>query len=155
MPEELSINPVPERTKIYFASDFHFGVPDHDSSLKREKMLIQWLDQVEKDGSALYLMGDIFDFWFEYKTVVPKGFVRVLGKLAAMTDAGLEVHLFRGNHDVWAFSYLQKEVGIQLHRHPEIQDFNGRKFYLNHGDGYGPGDYGYKFLKMVFANPVN
>ncbi len=150
---EPSIPPI--QGKVYFASDFHFGVPDYESSLLREKKLIEWLDRVEKDAAALFLMGDIFDFWFEYRTVVPKGFVRLLGKLAAMTDAGLPVFLFRGNHDVWAFDYLHKEVGIRLFRHPEEVMINGKKFYLNHGDGYGPGDHGYKFLKKVFANPFN
>ncbi|MCX6271363.1 MAG: UDP-2,3-diacylglucosamine diphosphatase [Bacteroidetes bacterium] len=141
--------------KIYFASDFHFGVPDHASSLEREKLLIAWLEAVRADATAIYLMGDVFDFWFEYKTVIPKGFVRLLGKLAELTDSGIPVHLFKGNHDVWAFDYLQKEAGVQLHREPEITVLNGKKFYLYHGDGYGPGDYGYKFLKKVFANPVN
>lgn len=143
------------KTKVYFASDFHFGVPDHNSSLKREIALIHWLERIEKDAAAIYLMGDIFDFWFEYKTVIPKGFVRLLGKLAELTDGGLPVHLFRGNHDVWAFDYLEKEVGIQLHRHPEIVVIQGKKFYLNHGDGYGPGDNGYKFLKFIFASRFN
>lgn len=141
--------------KIYFVSDFHLGIPNHDSSLQREKLFVNWLDEVKKDASAIYLMGDIFDFWFEYKTVVPKGFVRLLGKLAEITDAGIPVHLFRGNHDVWAFNYLQKEVGIQLHRKPEIHDFNGKIFYLAHGDGLGPGDNGYKFLKKVFELKLN
>jgi UDP-2,3-diacylglucosamine hydrolase len=145
----------PPKNKIYFASDFHFGVPDHSSSLVREKLFIQWLDSIEPDASSLFLMGDVFDFWFEYKTVVPKGFVRVLGKLASLADSGLSIHLFRGNHDVWAFNYLQQEVGLHLHRHPEIIDIQGKRFYLNHGDGNGPGDYGYKFLKMIFASQVN
>ena len=100
-------------------------------------------------------MGDIFDFWFEYKSVIPKGFVRLLGKLAEITDNGIPVHVFTGNHDIWAFNYLHKEVGIILHRKPEILDFTGKKFYLAHGDGLGPGDKGYKLLKKVFSNPFN
>ena len=143
------------RQKIYFASDFHLGIPDHDSSLQREKMLVSWLDQVKKDAAEIFLMGDVFDFWFEYKTVVPKGFIRLLGKLAQITDEGIPIHLFTGNHDIWAFEYLQKEVNITLHRHPEIRKMMGKDFYLAHGDGLGPGDNGYKFLKKVFSNRFN
>lgn len=141
--------------KIYFASDFHFGIPDHDGSLEREKLFVRWLDEVKTDAAHIFLMGDIFDFWFEYRTVVPKGFVRLLGKLAGITDAGIPVSLFRGNHDVWAFDYFEKELNIKLYRRPEIMEFSGKKFYLAHGDGLGPGDNGYKFLKKVFACPVN
>jgi len=141
--------------KIYFVSDFHLGVPDHDHSLNREKLFIQWLDEVKMDAAEIWLMGDVFDFWFEYKTVVPKGFVRLLGKLAEIIDSGIPVHLFRGNHDVWAFDYLSKELNIQLHRKPEIKDFGGKKFFLAHGDGLGPGDTGYKILKKVMECPLN
>lgn len=144
-----------ERNKIYFASDFHFGIPDHGSSLKREKYFVQWLDKVKEDAAHIYLMGDIFDFWFEYKTVVPKGFVRLLGKLAEITDSGVPVSLFRGNHDVWAFNYFEEELNIRLHRKPQLIEFSGKKFYLAHGDGLGPGDRGYKFLKKVFACRLN
>ncbi len=141
--------------KIYFASDFHFGIPDHARSLEREKLFIKWLDEVKDDASQIFLMGDIFDFWFEYKTVVPKGFVRLLGKLAEITDAGIPVSLFRGNHDIWAFNYMEKELNIKLYRDPEVMEFSGKKFYLAHGDGLGPGDHGYKFLKKVFACRFN
>ena len=144
-----------ERTKLYFASDFHLGIPDYASSLKRERMLVSWLTQVAVDASEIFLMGDIFDFWFEYKTVVPKGFVRLLGKLAEITDAGIVVHVFRGNHDVWAFDYLAKEINIQLHREPVVRTIGGRTFFLAHGDGLGPGDHGYKFLKKVFEFKPN
>ena len=136
--------------KIYFASDFHLGIPSHEESLKREKMLVSWLDNIKHDAREIYLMGDIFDFWFEYRTVVPKGYVRLLGKLAEITDKGIPVHLFRGNHDIWAFNYLNKEINIQIHRKPIIREFNGKHFYLAHGDGLGPGDHGYKLLKKVF-----
>ncbi|MFA5417394.1 MAG: UDP-2,3-diacylglucosamine diphosphatase [Bacteroidales bacterium] len=139
-----------ERTKLYFASDFHLGIPDHDRSLQREKMLVKWLSEVSKDAAEIFLMGDIFDFWFEYSTVVPKGFVRLLGKIAEITDQGIPVHVFRGNHDVWAFDYLCKELNVQLYRNPVIREYGGSTFYLAHGDGLGPGDYGYKFLKKVF-----
>jgi UDP-2,3-diacylglucosamine hydrolase len=141
--------------KIYFASDFHFGIPDRESSMKREALFIRWLDFVRKDASGIYLMGDLFDFWFEYKTAIPKGYVRLLGKLAEITDSGIPVHLFRGNHDMWAFTYLEEEVGIQLHRDPEIKIVGGKQFYLAHGDGQGPGDHGYKMIKKIFQSPIN
>lgn len=141
--------------KIYFASDFHLGIPDHDSSLKREIMLVNWLETIKKDAAVIFLMGDIFDFWFEYQTVVPKGFIRLFGKLAELTDSGIPVHLFTGNHDIWAFEYLKKEMNIELHRHPETRVMMGKTFYLAHGDGLGPGDNGYKFLKKVFSNRFN
>jgi UDP-2,3-diacylglucosamine hydrolase len=150
--EEKLSKPVP---KIYFASDFHLGIPDHDSSLLREKMLVSWLDSIRADAAEIFLMGDVFDFWFEYKTVVPKGYIRLLGKLAQITDEGTPVHLFTGNHDIWAFEYLQNEINIQLHRHPENYILMGKKFYLAHGDGLGPGDNGYKFLKKVFSSRFN
>lgn len=144
-----------ERKNIYFASDFHFGIPDHSRSLKREKLFVKWLDEVKDDAAHIFLMGDIFDFWFEYKTVVPKGFVRLLGKLAEITDAGVPVSLFRGNHDVWAFNYFEKELNIKLYREPQMINLSGKEFYLAHGDGLGPGDRGYKFLKKVFACRLN
>jgi UDP-2,3-diacylglucosamine hydrolase len=143
------------RDKIYFASDFHFGIPDRDSSLKREAIFIRWLDEVKKDASEIYLMGDLFDFWFEYKTVIPRGYIRLLGKLSEITDSGIPVHLFRGNHDMWAFDYLEKETGIKLHRDPETVKFGEMVFYLAHGDGLGPGDYGYKLIKKIFQFPLN
>lgn len=143
------------RQKIYFASDFHLGIPDHDSSLIREKRLVAWLEMVRRDATEVFLMGDLFDFWFEYKTAIPQGYARLLGKLAEVTDTGIPVHLFRGNHDMWAFNYLTKELNIQLHRNPEFREFNGKHFYLAHGDGLGPGDQGYKFIKKLFVNPVN
>ena len=141
--------------KIYFASDFHLGIPNRKQSLEREKKLVRWLGMVRKDAAEIFLMGDLFDFWFEYRTTVPRGYTRLLGTLAGITDSGIPVHLFRGNHDMWAFSYLQEETGIQLHREPEFRSFNGKNFYLAHGDGLGPGDHGYKFIRKVFANPVN
>ena len=144
-----------ERKNIYFVSDFHFGIPDHARSLEREKLFVRWLDEVKDDATAIFLMGDIFDFWFEYKTVVPKGFVRLLGKLAEITDSGIPINLFRGNHDVWAFNYFEKELNIKLYRDPELMELGGKKFFLSHGDGLGPGDKGYKFLKKVFACRFN
>jgi UDP-2,3-diacylglucosamine hydrolase len=141
--------------KIYFASDFHFGIPDRKSSLIRENLFTTWLEQVRQDASEIYLMGDLFDFWFEYKTVIPKGYIRLLGKLAEIADSGVKIHLFRGNHDMWAFDYLSSEINIKIHRDPEFKEFDGKLFYLAHGDGLGPGDHGYKFIKKVFSNRFN
>src|SRR5438552_2655942 len=141
--------------KIYFASDFHLGVPDFQTSLEREKRIVRWLDTIKNDCEELYLLGDVFDFWFEYKTVVPKGFVRLLGKLAEFSDAKIPVHYFTGNHDMWTFDYLTKELNVQIHRHPVEKEYNGKKFYIGHGDGLGPGDHGYKFIKKIFASPLS
>lgn len=141
--------------KIYFASDFHFGIPDRAQSRVREDLFVAWLDAVKEDAAEIFLMGDLFDFWFEYRTAIPKGYSRLLGKLAEITDRGIKVHLFRGNHDMWAFSYLTEELHIQLHREPEFRQFGNKSFYLAHGDGLGPGDRGYKFIKKVFANRFN
>ncbi len=138
--------------KIYFASDFHLGVPTREKSLAREKLIVQWLDDVKKDAAEIYLMGDMFDFWFEYKNAVPKGFTRLLGKLAEICDSGIPVYLFTGNHDMWMFDYLQDELGVIIYRKPVVKEFNGKKFFLAHGDGLGPGDRGYKFIKKIFAN---
>ncbi|MDP4280557.1 MAG: UDP-2,3-diacylglucosamine diphosphatase [Bacteroidota bacterium] len=140
---------------IYFISDFHFGIPNRERSKVREDLFINWLESVKKDAAEIYLMGDLFDFWFEYKTVVPRGYIRLLGKLASLSDQGIRIHLFRGNHDMWAFDYLEKEMNITLHRAPEFHIFNGKTFYIGHGDGLGPGDYGYKFIKRVFQCRFN
>ena len=137
-------------TKFYFISDFHFGIPDYASSLEREMRFVRLLDEAKTDAAAIYLMGDVFDFWFEYHTVIPKGFTRLFGKLAEITDSGIPVHLFRGNHDIWAFNYLETELNIQLHRTSEIVVLGRKKFFLSHGDGVGPGDHGYKLLKKLF-----
>jgi UDP-2,3-diacylglucosamine hydrolase len=141
--------------KIFFASDFHFGAPSYESSLKREKLFVKWLDEIKNEAEAIYLMGDVFDFWFEYKTVIPKGFVRLFGKLAEIADSGIPVHLFKGNHDIWAKNYLQNEVGLQLHSDKLIIQLGNKKFFLAHGDGLGPGDKGYKVMKKVFQNRFN
>ena len=138
--------------KIYFASDFHLGAPTYDKSREREKYICFWLDRIKDDCEALYLVGDIFDFWFEYKFAIPKGFVRLQGKIAEFTDAGIAVHFFTGNHDMWAFDYLPKELGIQIHYEPIVITVNQKKIYIGHGDGLGPGDYGYKRLKKIFKN---
>ncbi|QNR25897.1 UDP-2,3-diacylglucosamine diphosphatase [Croceimicrobium hydrocarbonivorans] len=139
--------------KIYFASDLHLGVPDYASSLEREKHFVQWLDHIKSDAAELFLVGDVFDFWFEYRKAVPRGFVRLLGKLAELSDAGIPIHLFTGNHDMWIFDYLPKEIGLKLYREPQEREWNQKRFYIGHGDGLGPGDHGYKFIKKIFKNP--
>ena len=140
--------------KVYFASDQHLGAPEYASSLQREKLFVQWLDEVSKDAEEIYLLGDLFDFWFEYKKAVPRGFVRVLGKLAQLTDAGIPIHFFTGNHDMWVFDYLPKETGVKVHRNPIERKLNGKTFLIGHGDGLGPGDRGYKIIKKVFRYKV-
>ena len=143
-----------EKKYTYFASDFHLGTPDSGSSRKRETEIIQWLTFIEKDAEELFLIGDIFDFWFEYKTVVPKGYVRLQAKIAQIVEKGIPVHFFKGNHDMWMFHYFQEELGIQLHSDEYCFEKNGKRFFVAHGDGLGPGDYKYKFIKRVFRNPI-
>lgn len=140
--------------KIYFASDFHLGVPDAATSLVREKKIVRWLDMAAKDAAEIFLVGDIFDFWFEYKRAVPRGYTRLLGKISELTDRGIPVHVFTGNHDMWIFDYLTTECGVKLYRKSIEREWNGKKFMIGHGDGLGPGDYGYKMIKKIFANPV-
>lgn len=149
------MSPENKAIKIYFASDFHLGAPDYESSLQREKRIVQWLDEVKKDATEIFLVGDLFDFWFEYKKAIPRGFARIQGKIAEITDAGIQVHVFTGNHDMWIFDYLPKELGVKLYREPIIREWNAKKFYIGHGDGLGPGDKGYKFIKKIFASPVS
>ena len=142
------------QSKLYFASDFHLGAPDEKSSLEREKRIVRWLDMAAQDAAEIYLVGDIFDFWFEYKHAIPKGFIRLQGKLAELSDRGIRIHFFTGNHDMWMFDYFPKELGVQMHREPIHFTFGNKKFFVGHGDGLGPGDYGYKFIKKVFASKV-
>lgn len=145
---------LPKNKKAYFVTDVHLGVPGSASTIEREKELVQWMDDIRKDASDLFLMGDIFDFWFEYKTVVPRGYIRFLGKLAELADQGIRLHWFTGNHDMWMFDYLPKELGLTLYQKPQLFDINGKKLFLAHGDGLGPGDHKYKLLKKCFASPV-
>lgn len=140
--------------KIYFASDFHLGVPSKEKGRERELLLVSWLDRISADAAEIYLVGDLFDFWYEYKTVVPKGFVRFQAKIAELCDRGIPVHVFTGNHDMWMFNYFEDELGVIMHRKPITREWNGKKFMIGHGDGLGPGDTGYKFIKKVFANPL-
>lgn len=141
--------------KVYFASDQHLGAPTKEASFPRELKLIQWLDEVKKDADAIFLLGDLFDFWFEYKTVVPKGFVRVLGKLAEIRDSGIPIYFFVGNHDLWMHDYFEKELNIPVYHDNKEFTFNGKTFLIGHGDGKGPGDMGYKRMKKVFTNPLS
>ena len=140
--------------KIYFLSDFHLGAPDYASSLQREKIIVEFLDSIKHDAAEIFIVGDMFDFWYEYRKVVPKGYVRLLGKLAELSDAGIPMHFFVGNHDMWMKDYLQTELNIPVYFEPREFDRNGKKFFIGHGDGLGPGDHGYKRLKKIFRNPV-
>ena len=140
--------------KVYFSSDNHLGAPTMEKSFPREQKFVAWLDTIKKDAAAIFLLGDLFDFWFEYKTVVPKGFTRTLGKLAEITDAGIPVYYFVGNHDLWMNGYFEEELNIPVFHKPQQFTFNNTSFFIGHGDGLGPGDKGYKRMKKVFTNPV-
>jgi UDP-2,3-diacylglucosamine hydrolase len=145
---------LPEGKNIYFASDFHLGVPTHEESRKRENRIVSWLDSIKGDAFKIYLVGDIFDFWFEYKRAIPKGFTRFLGKIAELTDSGIEIEFFTGNHDMWMFDYLEKELGVKIHKQEIELLVNSTSIFIAHGDGLGPGDYSYKFIKKVFSSKV-
>lgn len=140
--------------KIYFLSDFHLGAPNHEESLIREKRIVDFLWRISADADEIFIVGDIFDFWFEYKRVVPKGFVRLLGTLSMLSDKGIGMHFFPGNHDMWVHDYFQKEFDCRVYHQPQDFMLKGKKFFIGHGDGLGPGDHGYKLLKKIFRNPV-
>ena len=135
--------------KIYFLSDFHLGMPDYSSSLVREKKVVAFLESIRHDAAEIFIVGDIFDFWYEYKTVVPKGYVRLLGKLAEITDSGIPVHFFLGNHDMWMNGYFEKELNIKVYREPKVFEWNSKQFYIGHGDGLGPENLFKKFIFMI------
>ena len=141
---------LPQGKKIYFSSDNHLGAPTMEESRPREQKFLRWLNEIKEDAHAIFLMGDLFDFWFEYRTVVPKGFVRTLGKLAELQDSGIQIYFFVGNHDLWMNGYFEEELGIPVYHNPEVFTINDKKFFLGHGDGLGPGDKGYKRMKKVF-----
>ncbi|MCE7044367.1 UDP-2,3-diacylglucosamine diphosphatase [Dyadobacter sp. CY312] len=146
-----------EGQKAYFSSDYHLGVPSITKSQEREKLIVRWIESIEHDAQILFLVGDIFDFWFEYNHAVPKGFVRLLGKLAQLTDRGVELVIFTGNHDMWMSGYLTEELGASIHRNPVHFEFVNHQGFtsqvlVGHGDGLGPGDKTYKFLKRIFEN---
>jgi UDP-2,3-diacylglucosamine hydrolase len=140
--------------KIYFLSDFHLGAPDAAASLVREKKVVQFLDDIKQDAAEIFIVGDLFDFWYEYRNVVPKGYVRILGKMAELTDSGIPIHFFVGNHDMWMKDYFQKELNTAVYFEPVEFCFSGKKFLVGHGDGLGPGDKGYKFIKKIFRNRI-
>jgi len=142
------------KDKIYFISDIHLGLHPADKSLEREKLARNWLDEIMPHAKELYLMGDIFDFWHEYKHVVPRGFTRFLGKLSELSDNGTKLYFFSGNHDVWAYSYFKSELGAEIHHNPIVKEFYKKKYFLAHGDGLGPGDYGYKLLVIAFRSKI-
>lgn len=144
---------IPKGKKIYFASDNHLGAPTQEQSRPREKKFVAWLDDIKHDAAAIFLVGDLFDFWFEYKTVVPKGFTRTLGKLAEITDSGIPIYFFVGNHDLWMDGYFEEELNIEVFHKPSEFVFNDKRFFVGHGDGLGPNDKGYKRMKKVFTNP--
>jgi len=145
---------IPAGKKIYFSSDNHLGAPSRHASAEREKKFVRWLDTIKQDAVAIFLLGDLFDFWFEYKHVVPKGYTRTLGKLAELTDQGIPVFFFVGNHDLWMNGYFEEELNINVFHSPKEFTLNNKLFLIGHGDGLGPGDKGYKRMKKVFTNPV-
>jgi len=128
------------------------GAPNETDSLVREKKIVQFLDEIKHHALEIFVLGDLFDFWFEYKKVVPKGFVRILGKLAELTDMGIPIYFFVGNHDMWMKDYFQKELNIPVFFEPKAFDLLGKQFLIGHGDGLGPGDHGYKFIKKIFRS---
>ena len=140
--------------KVYFASDLHLGSPTPAESRKREKRFIEWLDKASSDATEIHLLGDIFDFWFEYRNSVPKGGARVLGAIARVTDSGIPVHFHVGNHDLWTFGYLEEELGVVVHSEPLKTEWDGLTCLVSHGDGLGPGDYTYKWIKKIYNNRI-
>ena len=145
---------LPADKKIYFLSDFHLGAPDAASSRTREKKIVLFLEEIRKNAAQIFIVGDMFDFWYEYRKVVPKGYVRLLGKLAELSDDGIPLHFFVGNHDMWMKDYFMTEMNMQVYFEPHSFSFNDKKFLIGHGDGLGPGDHGYKMIKKLFRNPV-
>jgi UDP-2,3-diacylglucosamine hydrolase len=136
----------------YFAADVHLGLPPEEDSRKRERRFVGWLDSIKSDAKEIFLLGDIFDFWFEYKKVVPRGFVRTMGKIAELTDSGISVHFFAGNHDLWVSDYLQSELGVIFHPTDYTVNLNGYKFCLTHGDAINTDDKKHMFLRRIFTN---
>lgn len=148
------ITKIPTGKKIYFLSDFHLGAPNYAASLEREKKIIRFLHEIEDTAAAIFIVGDIFDFWFEYKKAVPKYYTRLLGTLASLTDNNIPVYVFSGNHDMWMSGYFEEELNIPVFHDPKEFVWNEKRFLIGHGDGLGPDDHGYKFLKKIFRNPI-
>ncbi|MCL1942666.1 MAG: UDP-2,3-diacylglucosamine diphosphatase [Candidatus Azobacteroides sp.] len=138
--------------KIYFASDAHLGARSIQNPKEHEKKLVRWLDFIKHDAAAVYFMGDMLDFWFEYKKTVPRGFVRFFGKLAELTDSGIEIHWFTGNHDIWIFDYIPKELGVIVHKKPEEIRLGEKNFFLAHGDGLADKSKSFKIVRSLFHN---
>ena len=149
----ISIN-LKKGQKVYFSSDNHLGAPNHSESLIREKIFVSWLEKIKSDAQAIFLLGDLFDFWFEYYHSIPKGFTRVLGKLSELCDSGIKIYFFVGNHDFWTLDYFTKQIGLEIIKKPTEFKINDKLFFIGHGDGLGPGDLKYKFLKRIFRNPL-
>lgn len=149
-----AIPQLPENKKVYFASDFHLGVPDRDSTLLRERKIVAWLDSIKGNAHTIFIMGDIFDFWFEYKYVIPKGFIRLQGKLAELRDHHIPIVFFTGNHDMWMFDYFPTELGIPIYREPQLLTVGNHRLLIGHGDGLGPGDHTYKIIKNFFNSSI-
>ncbi|MDF2157167.1 UDP-2,3-diacylglucosamine diphosphatase [Algoriphagus sp. CAU 1675] len=149
-PQNFSLN----GKKLFFASDFHLGAPSEEASKTREQKIVRWLDQIKDQAAAIFLVGDIFDFWFEYKEVIPKGFIPFISKIHQLREAGVPVLFFTGNHDLWMKDYFTKELGIPVYHNPIELIVEGKKILVGHGDGLGPGDKSYKLLKKVFTNPL-
>src|ERR1700744_1359732 len=145
---------IPHGKKIYFLSDFHLGAPNREVSLIRERRIVAFLESIRRDAAAIFIVADLFGFWYEYPTVVPKGYTRILGKMAEITDSGIPMHFFTGNHDMWMRGYFEEELNIPVYHEPRVFEFNGKKLLVGHGDGLGPGDHGYKFLKKIFRNRI-
>ena len=139
---------------IYFISDAHLGSWAIEHGRMQERRLVRFLDSIKEKAAAVYLLGDMFDFWFEYRYAVPKGYTRFLGKLSELTDMGVEVHYFIGNHDIWTFGYLEKECGVILHKKPITTEIYGKIFFLAHGDGLGDPNPKFRFIKSVFHSPL-
>jgi UDP-2,3-diacylglucosamine hydrolase len=154
MVEQIEDIILPPGKKVYFASDFHLGSPSYEESLLREKKAVSWLSDIEDAACHIFIMGDLFDFWFEYGNTVPKGFIRILGKLMQLRDKGIPITFFTGNHDMWMFSYFQEEFDIPVFREPVAVNIQHKKFLIGHGDGLGPGDLKYKIIKRIFTNRV-
>jgi UDP-2,3-diacylglucosamine hydrolase len=143
---------VKDTGKIFFASDFHLGLKAGSDPIDREKKVVGWLNMIAPEAKEIYLLGDIFDFWWEYKLVVPKGFTRFLGTVASLTDSGIPVHFFTGNHDMWMGRYFTDECGVETHTSPVTKLIDGKKFHLAHGEGLGTKNTGYKILLWIFRN---
>lgn len=141
--------------KLFFASDFHLGAPTEIESKIREKRIIRWLDSISEEAAGIFLVGDIFDFWFEYGQVIPKGFIPFISKISQLRDQGIPIYFFTGNHDLWMKDYFTAELGIPVFHEPILLQVNNKNILVGHGDGLGPGDHSYKILKKIFTNPVS